>query len=68
MIASSNSGYCAFPPRMLRRLEIFMALFLTESTIKSLFDNQRQISSSICQTNNFLIGNGTGTLFSLVHV
>ena len=32
MIASSNSGYCAFPPRMLRRLEIFIALFLTEST------------------------------------
>ena len=26
------------------------------------------VCSSICQTNNFLIGNGTGTLFSLVHV
>ena len=43
MIASSNSGYCAFPPRMLRRLEIFIALFLTESTIKYLCDNQRRI-------------------------
>ena len=26
------------------------------------------VRSSICQTNNFFIGNDTGTLFSLVHV